>query len=411
MRRYSNTTIMPRSSNSNSLRRQRQAQHQHYEYTRANLPTLIQKRISVMSLCSAWFFLILVGHVIFSTKVLLKSSISSNNLLRRDDSNCTTSKRPRSRGLEHIQVAATDLAAVKLLCFVMTDSSNHAQVNSILSTWGGKCRRFVIFTNAENPTIYSEIQSDQAQVDLVINDNATLSTYPYLWQKLHASIRYLCERYSQQYDWFLKVDTDTFVVIENLVEFLSKKEHNQTPNVFGRLISYPILLEDLVQDPSEDNVLSTISKNGAEIRELIIQRISMISKDRSYPLYYLQGGAYVMNNAMLRLLGEQRYGDNGIWGVGTPPEDLAFGLNLWLKGIALAPSRDDQNRELFHPELPGDMIDVPDRANWMVDYHKHVKGGLKRGIHCCSRYSISFHHVPKTLMSYYFNQLYINENC
>jgi hypothetical protein len=340
---------------------------------------------------------------------LRRQSASRHEHHHAKDLNCNKPKRPRSKGLENIKIAPFK-SKDKILCFTMTNSNAHDKLRSILNTWGSKCHRFVAFTNATSTLLHS---STFENVSVVVDENLTMSSYPYLWQKLQSSIRYLREHYFDRgFDWFLKVDDDSFVIMENLLYFLSTKSTDK-PSIFGRMISYPVFLEDLVPDPSKNSksLLNFTGKNE-NTRKAVMDRLLLDNKNSNLnstqktPLFYLQGGAYVLNRHMMEFLIDIFGQPHTI--SGTPPEDLALGLSLWLNGVSLDPSRDEQDRELFHPELPGDMVDVPDRVLWMVDYHKHVPGGLKRGaIECCSRYSISFHHVPSRLMKYYFEQLYL----
>ena len=47
--------------------------------------------------------------------------------------------------------------------------------------------------------------------------------YSYLWQKAHAGVLDLYQHH-QGFDWYLKADDDTYIIMENLKLFLSDKD-------------------------------------------------------------------------------------------------------------------------------------------------------------------------------------------
>ena len=49
----------------------------------------------------------------------------------------------------------------------------------------------------------------------------------YLWAKTRNTLQLIYENYIKDYDWFLKADDDTYILVENLKKFL------HTKNTFG----------------------------------------------------------------------------------------------------------------------------------------------------------------------------------
>ena len=54
-----------------------------------------------------------------------------------------------------------------------------------------------------------------------------------LWRKTKMAFRYVYQNHFEEYDWFVKADDDTFMIIENL-RFLLKDYNSSSPLYFGR---------------------------------------------------------------------------------------------------------------------------------------------------------------------------------
>ena len=54
-----------------------------------------------------------------------------------------------------------------------------------------------------------------------------------LWAKTKNAFTYVYKNYYQEYDWFVKADDDTYMVIENL-RYLLKDYNSSHPLYFGR---------------------------------------------------------------------------------------------------------------------------------------------------------------------------------
>ncbi|GFR68833.1 glycoprotein-N-acetylgalactosamine 3-beta-galactosyltransferase 1 [Elysia marginata] len=153
--------------------------------------------------------------------------------------------------------------------------------------------------------------------------------------------------HGKEFDWFLKSDDDTYIVMENLREMLRSYDPD-SPVYFGyRFKPYT-------------------------------------------PQGYMSGGAgYILSREALR-----RLVVNGILGKFCGPftgvEDLDIGRCLYTVGVEAKDSLDNFGLERFHPLNFFAYFGNLKLPAWTGDYAFHP---LKRGFECCSNKTISFHYI------------------
>ena len=311
--------------------------------------------------------------------------------------------------LNSIKVFPSSLSATssrrtpRILCFVMTHSGSHpTKVRAVLDTWGMRCDRLVVASNvtdAELGTIALK----------------TPATYELLWDRLNETLHFIWERYQHEnHDWYLKVDDDSYVIMENLKHFVSEKEREQStvknevssqlPLIFG----YPLptnrwgdISKIYFQGSPENRAFGHLFFNYTDS--------SGKKKRPEDPADYLHGGAgYVMNR---RYVQEFLHALKGNMTLRTSynvkekilshpplPEDLAHGVTMMVQGVQPHSAIDSMRRPLFLPEPPNLMHHIHQQ--------KIQDGSSRQNSLCCSRSAISFHHVSPTLMRYLDHQLY-----
>ncbi|ESO11535.1 hypothetical protein HELRODRAFT_108821 [Helobdella robusta] len=224
---------------------------------------------------------------------------------------------------------------IKVLCWVMTSPDNHAtKAVHILATWGKRCNK-ILFSTESN-------KDPNGLPLLVIN---TTSGRDHLTAKTMQTFDYLYRHHLNEFDWFLKADDDTYVVVENLRYFLSS------------------------QDPTEAIYFG--------------HHFHMYMKQG----YFSGGAGYTLSRAALKRFGER---SSYVCKDDRGAEDVEIGLCMQSVGVATGDSRDALGRSRFHCFNPETHIQgsFPD---WYYAYDKY---GSKKGIETMSDYSISFHYIP-----------------
>jgi len=112
---------------------------------------------------------------------------------------------------------------VRVCCLVHTTPNNFDNRGRAVNiTWGSRCDGLFFITELSNDT-----------KGLPIAPIANLTPgYEHLTQKSTLAFQYAYEHHFNTFDWFLKTDDDTYIIMENLKSFLSKKNTSQ-PVTFG----------------------------------------------------------------------------------------------------------------------------------------------------------------------------------
>ena len=100
-----------------------------------------------------------------------------------------------------------------LLCLVLTSPQNYLKkAVHVHATWGKKCTK-ILFS--------SEVSDIQKPDQLQVIELENVSGRRNLWNKLKLSLVHVWQNYNNTFDYLLKADDDTFVVMDNLMSRLS----------------------------------------------------------------------------------------------------------------------------------------------------------------------------------------------
>lgn len=321
-------------------------------------------------------------QAIFDASALQPSSSSSLTSSETKIKDLTCS----DPSISFLEIAAVPANPPRILCLILSHSGNHQRrVKPILETWGRRCDKLIVASN----------QTDASVGAVSINSQ---DGYWGIWDKLVQSLRHVQQapEYRQNYDWILKVDDDSYVIMENLKSFLatalSKQELTSESLIFGRTMPWP-KLKDLAQFPGWFQ-----SKGNKAFGKRFFEKFQP-----SDTLVYAHGGpGYVMNWKYVDLL-VQVYEENENVVKGRLSEDLANAATMMYHNVVPKSTFDvTTQRERSHPEPPMTMYDNPEWLPWMQKGAEHFGDGP----HCCSPTSISYHHVKPHLMRMMEYQLY-----
>ncbi|OQV23564.1 Glycoprotein-N-acetylgalactosamine 3-beta-galactosyltransferase 1 [Hypsibius exemplaris] len=230
---------------------------------------------------------------------------------------------------------------VRIFCWILTSPNNTAKAQAVKATWAKRCNKYVFVSSEDDPTLPA--------INSTVGEGRDR-----LWGKTKFGFRYAYHNSLQEYDWFVKADDDTYMILENLRHLLS------------------------AYSPSDPNYF------GCELKPFV-------------PNGYMAGGSgYVLSREALR-----RFVEDGLDGGRCREdhdgfEDVEAGKCLAEVGVLPVDSLDDLGRKRFFPSPPlahiqGNRNDSEEwRDWWYKEYVKYPDGDL---LDCCSDKAISFHYI------------------
>ncbi|KAH7710189.1 glycoprotein-N-acetylgalactosamine 3-beta-galactosyltransferase 1 [Aphelenchoides avenae] len=275
---------------------------------------------------------------------------------------------------------------VRILCWIMTSRNNtYKKAVHVNATWAQRCNKHVFITTRSGTLACHDgcahdvafKDSGLPTVDLGLKEGpeqplgkdkrrpSSICTRQVNRIRCHVHINNL-QKELNNYDWFLKADDDTYVIVENLRYML------------------------LAYSPSDPVYF------GCRFRPFIKQG-------------YMSGGAgYALSREALRRFVEQALPDTKkCKQQDSGAEDAEMGKCLANVGVIAGDSRDSTGRHRMLPFSPTSHMESNSNKSMPSWFHQYMYYPyLQGGDECCSDYMVSFHYVGKATMYALHNLLY-----
>lgn len=109
---------------------------------------------------------------------------------------------------------------VRILCLVTTYANHQSKAKSIQETWGSRCNK-IIFVSPKS--------IDFLEVLTIPGAKEGRSN---VWHGIRESLKHIYEKYSNKFDYVVKTDDNTYVIMENL-RYLLERESPDELKVYG----------------------------------------------------------------------------------------------------------------------------------------------------------------------------------
>ncbi|XP_063709751.1 glycoprotein-N-acetylgalactosamine 3-beta-galactosyltransferase 1-like [Culicoides brevitarsis] len=228
---------------------------------------------------------------------------------------------------------------VRILCMVFTHEKNFKEwAYMVKQTWGAKCTKLLFMSNVTD----SNNLIDVTVLDLVESRDT-------LWKKTKLSFNYAYQHHLYEFDWFLKADDDTYIIMENLRHYLYPYP-SDLPLIFGF----------------------------------------------QFNTHFVSGGAgYILSREAVKIFIEKAiYDTEKCSQIDGGAEDAEIGHCLYnVANVTFGDTRDEFGKERFFPvSLQWLVNDKPADLKfwyWSSAEYYHNETGLE----CCSNTSIAFHYM------------------
>jgi glycoprotein-N-acetylgalactosamine 3-beta-galactosyltransferase len=302
-----------------------------------------------------------------------------------------------------------EAAPPRILCFILTQKSNHdTRIRAIWDTWGKKCDKLAVVSDLKDPTINAvNIQVREGYWNIAVKVEKFLKSI------------YRKHRHAGLYDWILKADDDTYVIMENLKAFLAQEQsrfyqqqqqhqiqpqqsNNNTRDDQTTFQLPPLLYGRIMPWPQIHKFSEWRGWFPHTLNQEFGKRFRAKFPNPNQTLDYVHGGpGYILNWSMMDIVWEAYNGPDRLRG--KLPEDISLAATLLYHNVTPTSTHDPvTGLERFHPEPPWVMYENP---KWLVQEQLNIQR-TGTGEACCSTNSISYHHMTPDDMRLMHYQLY-----
>ena len=125
-----------------------------------------------------------------------------------------------------------DVPSARICCLILTSPKSFlTRAKAVNATWGPRCDQYYFITEVLNASLTAEQVNISKQLPIAPIKNIAHG-YDHLTQKSTLAFLFAYEQHFNDFDWFVKADDDTFLIVDHLRAFLSEQNSSE-PVTFG----------------------------------------------------------------------------------------------------------------------------------------------------------------------------------
>ena len=136
------------------------------------------------------------------------------------------------RSLDQVK-SRSNTTLIRICCLILTNPNElFTRARAVHETWGPRCdRHFFIIEDFKQNNFTSEQTHFIQQLPILSAGNMSYGR-EHLTEKVNNAFLSVHQHYLNDFDWFVKADDDTYIVLNNLRAFLAKQNATE-PVTFG----------------------------------------------------------------------------------------------------------------------------------------------------------------------------------
>ncbi|CEF69416.1 Glycoprotein-N-acetylgalactosamine 3-beta-galactosyltransferase 1 [Strongyloides ratti] len=231
---------------------------------------------------------------------------------------------------------------VSIFCIIHTSPKyKYSRAIHLKNTWLKRCNDY-LFISTENDISLPAIKGFRKD------------GYQFSNGRIRKGLTYIYKNYGNNYDWFFKVDDDTYAIMENVRMFLMNRD-SQTDHYYG----YKLKIKDYYKHQIE----------------------------------YMSGGGYLISKETLMKLVTVAFKNPKICSpMPNIPDDVQIGRCLKNINITTMDSRDIYDRHVFLPSSFSEFGSLIKNTHW-DGFKKRSYYNLPKGLSALGNFPMSFHYV------------------